>query len=74
MPFIVGVLLALAATAVFGMLVNVLLLRRLVDLGYARVHVRCGDGTKGWPDAAPFDAIRITSYNVCYTKLLRRSR
>jgi branched-chain amino acid transport system permease protein len=30
MPFVVGVLLALAATALFGMLVNVLLLRRLV--------------------------------------------
>ncbi len=34
---------------------------RLVELGYARVHVRCGDGTKGWPDAAPFDAILVAA-------------
>jgi protein-L-isoaspartate(D-aspartate) O-methyltransferase len=28
-------------------------------LGYAadRVHLRCGDGARGWPEAAPFDGI-----------------
>ena len=30
---------------------------RLVRLGYDNVEVRTGDGTRGWPDAAPFDAI-----------------
>jgi protein-L-isoaspartate(D-aspartate) O-methyltransferase len=35
--------------------------RRLVDEGYARVHVRAGDGTLGWPEAAPFDAIVVTA-------------
>ena len=31
--------------------------RRLRALGYADVHVVQGDGTLGWPPAAPFDAI-----------------
>ena len=30
---------------------------RLASLGYHNVDVRCGDGTLGWPDQAPFDAI-----------------
>jgi protein-L-isoaspartate(D-aspartate) O-methyltransferase len=30
---------------------------RLKRLGYDVVKVRCGDGAKGWPEAAPFDAI-----------------
>lgn len=28
--------------------------------GYDRVHVRTGDGYKGWPEHAPFDAIIVT--------------
>jgi protein-L-isoaspartate(D-aspartate) O-methyltransferase len=32
----------------------------LGDLGYDNVHVRAGDGYKGWPEAAPFDAIMVT--------------
>jgi protein-L-isoaspartate(D-aspartate) O-methyltransferase len=35
--------------------------RRLVAEGYARVRVRAGDGTLGWPEAAPFDAIVVTA-------------
>ena len=31
--------------------------RRFVDLGIDNIEVRTGDGTRGWPDAAPFDAI-----------------
>jgi protein-L-isoaspartate(D-aspartate) O-methyltransferase len=34
---------------------------RLRRLGYANVHVRAGDGYKGWPEAAPFDAIILTA-------------
>jgi len=34
---------------------------RLHALGYARVEVRCGDGTRGWPEQAPFDAIAVTA-------------
>src|SRR6185369_3989507 len=30
-------------------------------LGYTRVHVRHGDGYRGWPEAAPFDAIVVTA-------------
>ena len=32
----------------------------LQHLGYKNVHVKIGDGYKGWPDAAPFDAIIVT--------------
>ncbi len=33
--------------------------RILRDLGYdeSRVHLRCGDGLRGWPEAAPFDGV-----------------
>jgi protein-L-isoaspartate(D-aspartate) O-methyltransferase len=34
---------------------------RLKDLGYGRVRVRSGDGYRGWPEAAPFDAILVTA-------------
>ncbi|HEX4959216.1 MAG TPA: protein-L-isoaspartate(D-aspartate) O-methyltransferase [Thermoanaerobaculia bacterium] len=33
----------------------------LAGLGYKNVQVRIGDGFKGWPDAAPFDAIIVTA-------------
>jgi protein-L-isoaspartate(D-aspartate) O-methyltransferase len=32
---------------------------RLARLGIANVELRCGDGTAGWPDQAPFDAIAV---------------
>ena len=32
---------------------------RLAALGYTNVHVRSGDGTLGWPERAPFDAIAV---------------
>lgn len=32
----------------------------LKELGYKNVHVMIGDGHKGWPDMAPFDAIVVT--------------
>ena len=34
---------------------------RLVELGCANVHVRVGDGYRGWPDEAPFDRIIVTA-------------
>jgi len=34
---------------------------RLARLGYDNVVVRAGDGTRGWPDAAPFDAILVAA-------------
>ncbi|WP_027165511.1 protein-L-isoaspartate(D-aspartate) O-methyltransferase [Mesorhizobium sp. WSM3224] len=35
--------------------------RRFEKLGYENIEVRTGDGTKGWPEAAPFDAIVVTA-------------
>jgi len=34
---------------------------RLRRLGYANVFVRAGDGYRGWPEKAPFDAILVTA-------------
>ncbi len=35
--------------------------KSLADLGYRNICVRVGDGYKGWPDKAPFDAIIVTA-------------
>src|SRR5207244_8301255 len=32
----------------------------LQRLGYNNVHIKAGDGYKGWPEEAPFDAIIVT--------------
>jgi protein-L-isoaspartate(D-aspartate) O-methyltransferase len=34
--------------------------QRLQELGYKNVHVKIGDGYKGWPEHAPFDKIIVT--------------
>jgi len=34
---------------------------RLSEEGYEQVRVRCGDGTLGWPEEAPFDAIVVAA-------------
>lgn len=34
---------------------------RLRELGYGNVDTRVGDGTLGWPQAAPFDAILVAA-------------
>ncbi|MBN2432268.1 MAG: protein-L-isoaspartate(D-aspartate) O-methyltransferase [Acidobacteria bacterium] len=33
----------------------------LAELGYNNIRCRIGDGYKGWPDAAPYDAIIVTA-------------
>jgi protein-L-isoaspartate(D-aspartate) O-methyltransferase len=33
----------------------------LARLGFERVHVKAGDGYRGWPEHAPFDAILVTA-------------
>ena len=33
--------------------------KRLLSLGYHNIHVRCGDGYRGWPEKAPFDVIVV---------------
>jgi len=35
--------------------------RVLSELNVSNVRVHCADGTLGWPDAAPFDAITVTA-------------
>lgn len=34
---------------------------RLARLGYRNVVIRVGDGTRGWPEKAPFDAILVAA-------------
>jgi protein-L-isoaspartate(D-aspartate) O-methyltransferase len=34
---------------------------RLRALGYANVHVKHGDGYRGWPEHAPFDRVLLTA-------------
>ncbi len=34
---------------------------RLARLGYKNVHVLTGDGTRGWPEHAPYDAIIVAA-------------
>jgi len=33
----------------------------LERMGYSKIHLRTGDGYRGWPDAAPFQAIVVTA-------------
>jgi protein-L-isoaspartate(D-aspartate) O-methyltransferase len=35
--------------------------RRMKDLGFDNVHVLHGDGTLGWPEHAPYDAILVSA-------------
>ncbi|NVM21100.1 MAG: protein-L-isoaspartate(D-aspartate) O-methyltransferase [Desulfobacterales bacterium] len=35
--------------------------KRLKDLGYGKIKVKCGDGYFGWPEYAPFDAAIVTA-------------
>lgn len=35
--------------------------RRLRELGYDNIETRIGSGYQGWPEAAPFDAVMVTS-------------
>lgn len=35
--------------------------KRLKDLGYHNIHVKIGDGYKGWVEEAPFDVIMLTA-------------
>lgn len=43
---------------------------QLARLGVTNVHVHCGDGTLGWPDGAPYDAIVVTAGGPSVPKAL----
>lgn len=34
---------------------------RLGAMGVANVHLRCADGSEGWPEMAPFDIVMVTA-------------
>ena len=34
---------------------------RMQKLAYSNVHVLCGDGTRGWPEHAPYDVIMVSA-------------
>lgn len=46
--------------------------RDLEALGYERVAVREGDGSLGWPEAAPFDAILVSAGGPTVPESLKR--
>jgi protein-L-isoaspartate(D-aspartate) O-methyltransferase len=35
--------------------------RRIADLSYSNVRVHVGDGSRGWPPGAPYDAVIVTA-------------
>ena len=35
--------------------------KKLLELGYDQFHIKVDDGTKGWPEEAPFDGIIVTA-------------
>ena len=43
----------------------------LADLGYHNVHVRHEDGTKGWPEHAPYDGIIVAASGPAIRKSLK---
>lgn len=45
--------------------------QRLAELGYENVWVRHGDGTLGWPDHAPYDAIIVAAGGPAVPETLR---
>jgi protein-L-isoaspartate(D-aspartate) O-methyltransferase len=46
--------------------------RRFQRLAYANIFVRCGDGSLGWPEAAPFDAILVAAGSPALPETLKR--
>jgi protein-L-isoaspartate(D-aspartate) O-methyltransferase len=46
--------------------------KRFDDLGYKNINVLYGDGTLGWPEHAPFDAIVVTAGGPDVPRALRQ--
>ncbi len=47
---------------------------RLMDLGFRNIHFRHGDGTRGWPEAMPFDRILIAAAAPALPALLLKGQ
>jgi protein-L-isoaspartate(D-aspartate) O-methyltransferase len=45
--------------------------RTLAELGYDNIEIRHGDGTLGWPEEAPFDAILVSAGGPAIPDALR---
>jgi protein-L-isoaspartate(D-aspartate) O-methyltransferase len=45
---------------------------RFKKLGYTNIELRGGDGTRGWPEAAPFDAIIVSAQGPRVPESLKR--
>ena len=45
---------------------------RMAALGYANVQIVTGDGSAGWPDAAPYDAILVAASGSHVPDVLKR--
>jgi protein-L-isoaspartate(D-aspartate) O-methyltransferase len=45
---------------------------RCTNLGYHNVHIRHGDGTRGWPAHAPFNAIMVAAGGPSIPEALRQ--
>jgi protein-L-isoaspartate(D-aspartate) O-methyltransferase len=46
--------------------------QRFLRLGYDNIEIRAGDGSGGWPEAAPFDAILAAAGGTHVPDVLRR--
>lgn len=46
-------------------------IKRITTLGYSNIELRTGDGTKGWPEKAPFDAILVAASGTDVPSALR---
>src|SRR5690606_16894069 len=44
---------------------------RFCRLGFGNIHVRVGDGTMGWPEAAPFDGIMVAAGSLAIPEALK---
>ena len=45
--------------------------RRFEDLGYDNIELHVGDGSTGWPEAAPFDAILVAASGPAVPQALK---
>jgi len=45
--------------------------RRIEKLGYSNLEIRHGDGSKGWPECAPFNAILVAASAIDVPSALR---
>jgi protein-L-isoaspartate(D-aspartate) O-methyltransferase len=46
--------------------------QRLAALGYANVTLKTGDGSRGWPEEAPFDAIIVSAGGPAVPQALKQ--